>query len=372
MKWIKMMTRSFWFGHYDTETFQELHKDIIDTNLFLMERLSAAFIFITSLPFMAALFVNSLSDALFVYAAFVILSLLTHISCRLFLPTHPRWIMPFYMIFYLASLGFAIVLDVLSRLGLPTVVVCVLLAVMPVFILEKPGKIALFSLLPVAVFCIASLYIKAHSIAVIECINCVTFYAAGFFVGRHYTNTKIEEIITRNRLEKLSETDTLTNLYTRGAIEKKIYDHLNQRHELSAMMLMDIDNFKQINDTFGHQYGDKLLTDIASSLKGAFRNTDYISRLGGDEFIVFLPSIPGKEWMEFKASQTISLLRRTYIHDGKTRSVSVSLGLAFSENGQGTYDELYKNADRAMYQAKHEGKDRYCIYDTASAYEGLF
>ena len=363
MKTIKKLARSFWYGNYDAETFQELHAEIVDTNLFLLKRVSMAFIMIAVLPFTISLFIRELSDALILYAALVILSILTQLLCRVFLPFHRRWIMPVFSLFYMFLMAIVITLDVLFQMSIPTVAFCVLLAIMPVFMLNNPGKIALISLLPATAFCIATTLIKANDIAVIECVNCVTFYTVGFFVGRHYNNTKIEEIITRNRLEHLSETDTLTNLYTRGAIEKKIYEHLTQRHGLSVMMLMDIDNFKQINDTFGHQYGDKLLTDIASALKGAFRNTDYISRLGGDEFIVFLPSIPGKEWMEFKANQVVELLRRTYTHDGKTCSISVSMGLAFSENGRGTYDELYKNADRAMYRAKHGGKNRYCIFE---------
>lgn len=362
MKLVKILAHSFWYGHYDAETFEGLHTEIVDTNLFLLKRVSMALIVIAILPFTFSLFIPTLNDAAVLYAALVILSLLAQLLCRMFLPARRRWIIPTLISFYLFLMGIVIVLGALFQLNAPTVAVCVLLAVMPVFMLNKPGKIALISLVPVTAFCLATVNLKSNEIAAIECVNCITFYAVGIFVGRHYINTKIEEIITRNRLEKLSETDTLTNLYTRGAIEKKIYEHLNRRHTLSAMMLMDIDNFKQVNDTFGHQYGDKLLTDIAAALKAAFRSTDYISRLGGDEFIVFLPSIPGKEWMEFKANQVVELLRRSYTRDEKTRSVSVSLGLAFSENGRGTYDELYKNADHAMYQAKRAGKNQYRIY----------
>ncbi len=361
MKLVRKMARSFWYGNYDAETYRELHTEIIDTNLFLMKRVSLAFIVITALPFFVSLFAKAFSRALILYAALMFVSLLVQILCRSVLPVHPHGVIPVNLAYYLCSMAIAIILGVFHH-NMPSVVICVLLAILPVFILNKPGKIALISLVPVAAFCIASAKNKAYDVAVVECVNCVTFYAVGFFMGRHYTNTKLEEILTRNRLEKLSETDTLTNLYTRGAIEKKIFDHLNRRHTLSAMMLMDIDNFKQINDTFGHQYGDKLLTDVAAALKGIFRSTDYISRLGGDEFIVFLPSIPSKEWMGFKAEQVIDLLNRTYTHDEKTRTISASLGIAFSENGQGTYDELYRNADRAMYEAKNAGKNQFCVY----------
>ncbi|HOP12284.1 MAG TPA: GGDEF domain-containing protein [Oscillospiraceae bacterium] len=365
MKLIQKLVKSFWFGNYDADTFLDLHKEITDTNLFLMKRVSMAFVFITALPFIFALLIESLSGALVLYASLVIVSLLAQIVCRLYLPKHPRMVITIYQLFYFSLMSLAIILGITFQPDTPSVVICVLLAIMPIFMLDKPGKIALISLLPVTVFCVASLETKSHDIAVLECVNCLTFYVVGFFAGRHYTNTKIEEIITRNRLEHLSETDALTDLYTRGAIEKRIYNHLNQRHILSAMMYFDIDNFKQINDTFGHQYGDKILTDVASALKGVFRSTDYISRLGGDEFIVFLPSVPSKEWMEFKAGQVVELLNRTYTHDGKTRTISASLGLAFSENGQGTYDDLYKNADRAMYEAKHAGKNQFFIYDSA-------
>ena len=363
MKLIQKLAKSFWYGNYDAGTFTELRNEITDNNLFLMKRVSMAFVFITALPFVFALFIESLSGALIIYATLVIVSLMAQIVCRLYLPKHPRTIIPIYQLFYFLLMSLAVILGIAFQPDTPSVVICVLLAIMPIFILDKPGKIVLISLLPVIVFCLASLETKSHDVAVLECVNCLTFYVVGFFAGRHYTNTKIEEIITRNRLEHLSETDTLTDLYTRGAIEKRIYDHLIQRHELSAMMYFDIDNFKQINDTFGHQYGDKILTDVASALKGIFRSTDYISRLGGDEFIVFLPSIPSKEWMEFKSGQVVELLHRTYTHDEKTRTISASLGLAFSENGQGTYDELYKNADRAMYEAKHAGKNQFRIYN---------
>lgn len=362
MKLIRRLVKSFWFGNYDSDTFHDLRKEIIDTNLFLMKRVSMAFIIITTLPFVISLFVEALSSARIIYATIMMVSILVQILCRTFLLRHSQGIIPVYLIYYVSLTGIAVILGVLSRVSVPTVVICVLLAIMPVFILDKPGKIALVSLLPVTAYCIATLQIKNSDIALIECLNCVTSCAVGFFVGRHFTNTKMEEIITRNQLEKISETDSLTNLYTRGAIEKKIYQHLTRRHSISAMMLMDIDDFKQINDTFGHQYGDKLLTDVASALKGAFRSTDFISRLGGDEFIAFLPSIPSKEWMEFKAGQVVDLIHRSYTHDGKTRGISASMGIAFSENGQGTYDELYKNADRAMYEAKHAGKNRFCLF----------
>ena len=158
-------------------------------------------------------------------------------------------------------------------------------------------------------------------------------------------------------LLKASETDEMTGTLNRAAITKKITtflgtEGLNSSH---ALFMIDIDNFKRINDNLGHQEGDRLLVDLVSAVKACFRNTDLIGRIGGDEFFVLMKHCPARYIAEYKASALMSAISNV-CSAYKKYDVSASVGISIYPADGTSLSELYKNADDALYYAKQHGK----------------
>jgi diguanylate cyclase (GGDEF)-like protein len=126
-----------------------------------------------------------------------------------------------------------------------------------------------------------------------------------------------------------------------------------------AVMMLDLDRFKTINDTLGHGVGDSLLKAVSNKLKDSMRKNDTSARLGGDEFVVLLPEIAGDEEAAAAADRLLRSFQGPLSVDGHRLQVSLSMGIAiFPEDGF-SFEELLKHADSAMYQAKKNGRGRY-------------
>lgn len=175
-------------------------------------------------------------------------------------------------------------------------------------------------------------------------------------------NQKNEEI----RLKLKAERDTLTGLYNKGTTEKLINDFLNSEEVSSgihAFLIVDIDNFKSVNDNLGHVFGDKVLFEVSKHLKPIFRKDDIVGRIGGDEFIVFLKNIQSFENVKKKAEKICDIFRNSYTENKKTYKISGTVGISFVPEHGTIFKELYQKADIALYYAKSKGKDKYALYN---------
>jgi len=156
--------------------------------------------------------------------------------------------------------------------------------------------------------------------------------------------------------------DALTGLSNRKMFYECLHQSLERassNQELVALLFLDLDGFKLINDTLGHNVGDLLLQAVASRLKKCLRGSDTISRLGGDEFTVILPAIPGREEAAKVAEKICDAIVQPFIFEEHTVSVTTSIGISlYPIDGQES-DILVKNADAAMYRAKELGKNQY-------------
>lgn len=175
------------------------------------------------------------------------------------------------------------------------------------------------------------------------------------------------------KLQMLAKQDFLTSLYNRGAVESLIRQRLL---ELPGgphfLIIADIDDFKKINDSFGHLSGDKILKQIAMLLRRVFHQDQPIGRIGGDEFIVFIESCYSLKRLEHQIQKLYELL--DHLNSVSTKlpartndsPLSFSLGIAcFPQDGL-TYEELFEKADFSLYQAKRAGKNTWRIYDEQS------
>lgn len=178
---------------------------------------------------------------------------------------------------------------------------------------------------------------------------------------------KIENInewkTEQEKLKLRAQTDLLTGLYNKITTQKLINEYLleNGKEKINALMSIDIDNFKGVNDNLGHLVGDKVLVDIAGKLKKLFRQSDIIGRFGGDEFVVFLKDIPNQMFAENKANEILQNIRAKVNGNDKCK-ISASVGISiYPQNGL-NFKRLYKNADDALYQAKKIGKDSWKLF----------
>jgi len=171
-------------------------------------------------------------------------------------------------------------------------------------------------------------------------------------------------------LEKLirkTERDALTGLYNRASTKEKAETYFDRKEALKhnaihCFMIIDIDNFKQANDQWGHLFGDILLETFSKQLENLFDSTDVVGRIGGDEFVVLQKDIVSQEQIE-KSAKDICEIARKHLNSAKSNiDITVSIGIAFFPQDGYNYDTLYNKADIALYHAKAKGKDQYSIY----------
>lgn len=167
----------------------------------------------------------------------------------------------------------------------------------------------------------------------------------------------------KEKLQKEVHIDALTGAYNRKGIITHIEELLRQNPEaISACVSLDIDNFKEVNDTFGHLYGDAVLSETAKKIQKLCRSDTLIGRLGGDEFVAFFPRLQSEEVLMHAAERLQSALVNTYTSGSHMVKTSVSMGISFYPRHGTTFTELYDKADIAMYHCKRNGKNGWTVY----------
>ena len=180
--------------------------------------------------------------------------------------------------------------------------------------------------------------------------------------------TPVHEIV--DSLSDEAHNDLLTGIFNKKTFEKKVDEILKRDHDSKrrAIILLDLDNFKGVNDTLGHAYGDKVLAGVGDILKRVFHADDYLGRLGGDEFCVYLnisDFCQGnyRKHIEEKCAELCRAFANNYTGESGNYKISASIGAAvFPDHGK-SFGELYKCADKALYVSKRKGKDTYTIYE---------
>ncbi|MEA2110771.1 MAG: EAL domain-containing protein [Campylobacterota bacterium] len=186
------------------------------------------------------------------------------------------------------------------------------------------------------------------------------------FIGASFVSKKDKRTEDYNlELQNIAFQDSLTSLLNRRAVEiliDKIIARSKRNNSKFAILYLDLDNFKPINDTLGHDIGDKVLIEVATRLKKLIRENDAVGRIGGDEFIMLLDAISEPEQTSIMSERIVKSFNTPFVIDGHSISMSFSIGISiYPDNGEYRIG-LFKAADAAMYQAKERGKNCYKFY----------
>ncbi len=204
----------------------------------------------------------------------------------------------------------------------------------------------------------------------------------GYLAFTFAINTKNEKSLKKalessyylaNSLQATMETDSLTKTYSRATAQEKITEAIHRieketNEDVHTLMLVDVDNFKKINDIYGHQAGDQYLLELVSALKCSLRTGDILGRLGGDEFVILLSDVGSKENASVVIERIISNVNGIAIKNVDLDEVGVSIGAVMIPEYATEYMTLNNMADKALYKAKDAGKNTYAFYDNKTQY----
>ena len=175
-----------------------------------------------------------------------------------------------------------------------------------------------------------------------------------------------EEKQAEQALQDRAEKDSLTRLLNKEAGRRQAEEYFATLGENQgcAMLIIDLDNFKQVNDQYGHLFGDAVLTQVAKEIKKQFRAQDIISRIGGDEFMVLMRGVKDRNLVESRCSRLVSIFRTTFRSEYYQLPLSCSVGVAMAPEHGTSYFDLFLCADKALYLAKGQGKNKYMFYNS--------
>lgn len=173
----------------------------------------------------------------------------------------------------------------------------------------------------------------------------------------HHSSLAIANSKLRNQLQDMVDRDHLTKLYARSYLDRFVENSL-QQDDAGMFLLIDIDNFKHVNDTYGHQVGDKILVQIANQLKSTIGIRGICARWGGEELSVYVPNTLQDEALKI-AEQLVEIVPKT-----TTPAVTISAGLViWDKSNRPLFQSIFLQADTALYKAKNSGKNQFCFYD---------
>ena len=209
---------------------------------------------------------------------------------------------------------------------------------------------------------------QTRAIVVCVGVSLVMCVFLGYFVATRTQQLEaalqsVEKMrVARDDYKIEAETDKLTGLFNKVTTEQLIREALKNRplDKLSALYILDLDHFKEVNDTYGHSFGDEVLKGFAACLRHEFRADDIIGRFGGDEFFVLISGMTDRKIVDRRAEKIIERVLEMRVA-GRNAGVSVSIGITLVSRSGMTYEEVFKNADNALYKVKSQGRNGYSI-----------
>lgn len=255
----------------------------------------------------------------------------------------------------------------LNRPDIPAVTFIAFLLITPMIMIDKPFFMAIELSAASAVFLVWGHSVKAYDAWIIDLGNVIPFTFIGIFLNIIANSLRIKEFVLKREISIQKDMDDLTGLKNKGALTREINQFLlDKATDRGLLFVMDIDRFKSINDTYGHDTGDDVIRQFGCLLGKTFTHDEIVGRFGGDEFIVFIRNTDDPETACRIARDVVKGTSDHVAVANSGQTISLSIGIAICRGDEKNYSELFKKADIALYEAKADPENRYHVYEPGS------
>lgn len=284
-------------------------------------------------------------------------TLALHLAIRPFVREHGTAFLYLWTAFFLTADA---VFETMVEPNETGMIFMVLLLALTASIHDAPIRVAMLALLSSVLYVLLSLFRIAQGAFRSDLVRLILVNVLTLNSSIHITSVYFAMLRRSDAASDSAAHDSLTRILNRRGGEERINRCL-ARGESGTFILLDVDRFKHINDTYGHGIGDQALQSVAAVLGGAFRTTDVVMRMGGDEFIVYAVGLENESAIRRKLEEIQQEVHEIVLSDRDGDVVSVSMGCIINRGSFASYDALYAAADRLLYRVKQDGKDGFSI-----------
>ena len=238
--------------------------------------------------------------------------------------------------------------------------ILIVIVAAPLILLDRPIRNITLTIVASLCFIVSSFHFKNYDIAIYDAINATIACAVGCFLSAQGSSVRIQNLSFGYRSDVARKTDGLTGLTNKSSFATQVQTALSAGE--GTLLIIDADNFKRVNDTYGHDEGDRVLKEMANVIRQTFRSTDVIGRFGGDEFVVYMVGCVDRDVAAERAARLVARMSQEVLLGGGVDHMNISVGVApstlLNEGETKRYDALFKQADLALYESKGKGKNQ--------------
>lgn len=347
------------------EYYRDGSEYIADLNLHALQRYSI----VTVLLLTACLFFIHIKGGLFTATVALEIAFTVHAGLwiivyafRKNLEGHAKAIQTLCLIFLMSMLTILVYLSTFGMPKAPAIFYSPFVLVLLMVFTLPMWQVAICVILSDAAFAWLSSVLKTADIFLLDMHTALITFALSLIIMGSFFSSRINNFRLRRELMRRSCTDSLTGLMNKSTVETTARSYLLQygNQQKSALMVIDIDQFKQINDLLGHQAGDEALEVFGETLTRLFRTQDIVGRIGGDEFLVVMKNMEDPEMIVRRADAICKAVRDTRLKHFD-HALTCSIGIALCPKHGVTYHALFSQADKQLYQLKRDGKNGFRI-----------
>ncbi len=361
MKLLKKAQNYFFYCGIERDEYNALKKDAYVSNFEVWRVLHFLMAGMFAIMFIGSFYSPLLSENRILYLAGLIYSVA---GIFLFFSLEKDSLIAQFIIYLSISFLFLFGCIITSnRPEVPAVTFIAFLMITPMFMIDKPFFMAIELVAASSVFLIWMYGVKPYEVWQIDFANVAAFTLIGIFLNIIANSVRIKEFVLTREIKKQKDTDDLTGLKNKGALTREINSFLlDPSKDKGIMFLLDIDLFKLINDTYGHDVGDSVIQQLGVFFGRRFKGNEIAGRFGGDEFIIFVKDTDEEDVARRIAEEIITgAAKNIEMLEGRC-GISVSIGIAIYNGSEKNYSEIFKKVDTALYASKDDPKNRYHIY----------